>query len=46
MPLHWFHQPLEIELAFPVGIQRFEAAPELSLRYYVSTLQAQRRPSV
>jgi len=28
MPVHWFYQPLEIELAFPGGIQRFEAAPE------------------
>lgn len=28
MPVHWYYQPLEIELAFPGGIQRFEAAPE------------------
>ncbi|MFT7234729.1 MAG: ADP-ribosylglycohydrolase [Methylophagaceae bacterium] len=28
MPVHWFYQPLEIELAFPGGIQQFEAAPE------------------
>jgi len=28
MPVHWFYQPLEIELAFPGGIQRFKAAPE------------------
>jgi len=28
MPVHWFYQPLEIERAFPGGIQRFEAAPE------------------
>jgi ADP-ribosylglycohydrolase len=27
MPVHWFYQPLEIELAFPGGIQRFETAP-------------------
>jgi ADP-ribosylglycohydrolase len=28
MPVHWYYQPLEIERAFPSGIQRFEAAPE------------------
>lgn len=28
MPVHWYYQPLEIELAFVGGIQRFEAAPE------------------
>jgi ADP-ribosylglycohydrolase len=28
MPVHWYYQPLEIERAFPGGIQRFEAAPE------------------
>jgi ADP-ribosylglycohydrolase len=27
MPVHWYYQPLEIELAFAGGIQRFEAAP-------------------
>jgi ADP-ribosylglycohydrolase len=27
MPVHWYYQPLEIERAFPGGIQRFEAAP-------------------
>jgi ADP-ribosylglycohydrolase len=28
MPVHWFYRPIEIELAFPGGIQQFEAAPE------------------
>lgn len=28
MPVHWFYQPMEIERAFPGGIQRFEAPPE------------------
>ena len=28
MPVHWYYQPMEIELAFAGGIQRFEAAPE------------------
>lgn len=28
MPVHWYYQPLEIERAFPGGIQQFEAAPE------------------
>ncbi|MFT5542514.1 MAG: ADP-ribosylglycohydrolase [Glaciecola sp.] len=28
MPVHWYYQPMEIDLAFPGGIQRFEAAPE------------------
>ena len=28
MPVHWYYQPLEIELAFTGGITRFEAAPE------------------
>ena len=27
MPVHWFYQPIEIERAFPGGIQQFEAAP-------------------
>jgi ADP-ribosylglycohydrolase len=28
MPVHWFYEPLDIELAFPGGIQQFEAAPK------------------
>lgn len=28
MPVHWYYQPLEIELAFTGGIQRLEAAPK------------------
>ena len=28
MPVHWYYQPMEIEFAFPGGIQRFEAAPK------------------
>jgi ADP-ribosylglycohydrolase len=28
MPVHWYYNPLDIEKAFPGGIQRFEAAPE------------------
>lgn len=28
MPVHWYYQPLEIELAFTGGIQQFEAAPQ------------------
>ncbi|BEH15608.1 ADP-ribosylglycohydrolase family protein [Marinobacter shengliensis] len=28
MPVHWFYNPMDIEKAFPGGIQRFEAAPE------------------
>jgi ADP-ribosylglycohydrolase len=28
MPVHWYYQPMEIELAFSGGIQRFEAAPK------------------
>jgi ADP-ribosylglycohydrolase len=28
MPVHWYYQPMEIELAFAGGIHRFEAAPE------------------
>ena len=28
MPVHWFYQPLEIERAFPGGIQQFESAPK------------------
>jgi ADP-ribosylglycohydrolase len=28
MPVHWYYQPLEIELAFKGGITKFEAAPE------------------
>jgi ADP-ribosylglycohydrolase len=27
MPVHWYYQPMEIELAFAGGIARFEAAP-------------------
>ena len=27
MPVHWYYNPLDIEKAFPGGIQRFEAAP-------------------
>jgi len=29
MPVHWYYQPLEIELAFPGGISRFEAPPKI-----------------
>ncbi|MFO8141744.1 MAG: ADP-ribosylglycohydrolase family protein [Marinobacter sp.] len=28
MPVHWYYNPLDIEKAFPGGIQRFEAAPD------------------
>lgn len=28
MPVHWFYRPIEIDRAFPGGIQQFEAAPE------------------
>lgn len=28
MPVHWYYNPMDIERAFPGGIQRFEAAPE------------------
>jgi hypothetical protein len=28
MPVHWYYQPMEIELAFSGGIVRFEAAPK------------------
>ncbi len=28
MPVHWYYNPMDIEKAFPGGIQRFEAAPE------------------
>ncbi len=28
MPVHWFYNQMDIEKAFPGGIQRFEAAPE------------------
>ncbi|MBE0485514.1 MAG: ADP-ribosylglycohydrolase family protein [Marinobacter sp.] len=27
MPVHWYYNPLDIEKAFPGGVQRFEAAP-------------------
>lgn len=27
MPVHWYYNPMDIERAFPGGIQRFEAAP-------------------
>ena len=27
MPVHWYYNPMDIETAFPGGIQRFEAAP-------------------
>jgi ADP-ribosylglycohydrolase len=29
MPVHWYYQPMEIELAFTGGIQRFEAPPKV-----------------
>jgi ADP-ribosylglycohydrolase len=29
MPVHWYYQPLDIEMAFKGGITRFEAAPQL-----------------
>lgn len=28
MPVHWYYNPLDIEKAFPGGVQRFEAAPD------------------
>lgn len=28
MPVHWYYNPMDIETAFPGGIQRFEAAPD------------------
>jgi ADP-ribosylglycohydrolase len=28
MPVHWYYNPMDIERAFPGGIQGFEAAPE------------------
>ncbi|PXX89627.1 ADP-ribosylglycohydrolase family protein [Marinobacter vulgaris] len=28
MPVHWYYNPMDIEKAFPGGIQRFEAAPD------------------
>ncbi|MDX1560927.1 MAG: ADP-ribosylglycohydrolase family protein, partial [Marinobacter sp.] len=28
MPVHWYYNPMDIEKAFPGGIQRFESAPE------------------
>ena len=28
MPVHWYYNPMDIERAFPGGIQRFEAAPD------------------
>lgn len=28
MPVHWYYNPLDIEKAFPSGVQRFEAAPD------------------
>lgn len=28
MPVHWYYNPLDIERAFPGGVQGFEAAPE------------------
>ena len=29
MPVHWFYNPLDIERAFPGGINRFAAAPDV-----------------
>lgn len=29
MPVHWYYQPMEIELAFKGGIAKFEAAPNV-----------------
>jgi ADP-ribosylglycohydrolase len=29
MPVHWYYQPMEIELAFKGGIAKFEAAPSV-----------------
>ncbi|MGC8120225.1 ADP-ribosylglycohydrolase family protein [Marinobacter sp. VGCF2001] len=28
MPVHWYYNPMDIEKAFPGGIQQFEAAPD------------------
>ena len=28
MPVHWYYNPLDIEKAFPGGVQRFESPPE------------------
>ena len=28
MPVHWYYNPMDIEKAFPGGVQKFEAAPE------------------
>ncbi|WP_263656786.1 hypothetical protein [Marinobacter halotolerans] len=28
MPVHWYYNPMDIDRAFPGGIQQFEAAPE------------------
>ncbi|MCL7943750.1 ADP-ribosylglycohydrolase family protein [Marinobacter sp. ATCH36] len=28
MPVHWYYNPMDIEKAFPGGIQRFEAPPD------------------
>lgn len=29
MPVHWFYNPLDIYAAFPGGIKKFEAAPQV-----------------
>lgn len=36
MPVHWYYNPLDIEKAFPGGIQRFEPPP----RYHPSSIMS------